>query len=131
MSRWIRTSFVVTAFATAAPASAVPTLPPGAGHGVWRGASVCPLYWSPGSPVVPVPHPQPPPVEPGGRLLETSGAGALGEARGWIEVGRPADALSALAAAPVDDPRTRLYRLAALAGLRRWPELFAALETTP
>ncbi|HEY7472894.1 MAG TPA: transglycosylase SLT domain-containing protein [Gemmatimonadota bacterium] len=113
------------------PAGAVPAPPAGAAHGSWRGADACPLYGHAGEPLAPVPHPEPPPVEPGGRLVEISGTGALAEARGWIEVGRPDDALTALAAAPADDPRTRLYRLAALAGLGRWSEVAAELETTP
>lgn len=133
MSFWIHHPLARAAalLLVAAPAAAVPAVPPGAGYDLWRGAATCPLYWHPMDPIAPVPHPEPPPVEPGDRLAETSGATALAEARGWIEVGRPGDALTALAAAPAADPRTRLYRLAALAGLRRWPELAAELESAP
>jgi soluble lytic murein transglycosylase len=115
----------------AAPASAVPAVPPGTAYGVRRGSEACPLYWSPGASLAPVPHPTPAPVEPGGKLIETSGAAALAEARGWIEVGRPDDALAALAAVPADDPRARLYRLAALAGRGSWSELATGLDATP
>jgi len=122
-------ALLVTAVPAEAPA--VPAVPPGAAYGVWRGAAACPLYWRPGEPVARVPHPEPPPVEQGGRLVETSGTAALAEARGWIEVGRPADALAAIAAAPAADPRTRLYRLAALAGLERWGDLALELAASP
>ena len=115
---------------TAASVFAFPVVPPGAAWNTWGAAPSCPLYWSPGAPLGPVPHPEPAPIEPGGRLLETSGAAALAEARGWIEVGRPGDALAALAAAPAADPGARLYRLAALAGLGQWAELDAALDAT-
>ena len=116
---------------SASHASALPVVPFGTALGVWRGPATCPLYWSPGAPVFPVPHPAPAPIEPDGRLIETSGAAALSEVRGWIEVGRAEDALAVLAAAPPDDPRTRLYRLAALAELARWDELDTALGETP
>ncbi|MFN2384542.1 MAG: transglycosylase SLT domain-containing protein [Gemmatimonadota bacterium] len=109
----------------------LPVMPPASALGVWRSPATCPLYWSPGAPVFPVPHPASAPAESAGRLIEASGAAALSVVRGWIEVGRPADALAALAAAPPDDPRTRLYRLAALAGLGRWSELDAALARVP
>jgi soluble lytic murein transglycosylase len=133
MSRWIQHPLarVAAVLLTAAPARAVPTVPPGAAYGVWRGVEACPLYWHPGEPLARLPHPEPPPVEPGGRLAETSGAVALAEARGWIEVGRPGDALATLAAAPAADPRTRLYRLAALGGLGRWRDLAVELESAP
>jgi soluble lytic murein transglycosylase len=131
MHRWIR-HFLTTAavsLSTAASAFALPTVLPGSAWDAWGPAPSCPLYWSPGAPVGPVPHPEPAPIEPGGRLLESSGAGAIAEARGWIEVGRPGDALTALAAAPATDAGARLYRLAALAGLERWTELDAALDS--
>ncbi|HYO48122.1 MAG TPA: transglycosylase SLT domain-containing protein [Gemmatimonadota bacterium] len=133
MIRWTQQLLFVTAagLVAAAPSGAVPTVPPGTAYGVWRGIETCPLYWHPGAPVVPVPHPAQVPMEPGSRLVDTSGAAALAEARGWIEVGRPDDALATLAAAPPADPRTRLYRLAALAGLKSWRELAAELDSTP
>ena len=129
MHSWIR-HFLTTAavvLSAAAQASAVPVVPPGAAWDTWGRAASCPLYWSPTAPLGPVPHPEPAPIEPGGRLLETSGAAALAEARGWIEVGRPGDALEVLAAAPAAEHGARLYRLAALAGLGNWTELDAAL----
>ena len=135
MTRFTRHSiaWAVALFATAAPADApaVPSVPPGTAYGMWRGAGTCPLWWRPGEPLARVPHPAAPPAEPAARLLETSGAVALAEARGWIEVGRPKDALSALAAAPAGDSRTRLYRLAALAGLGEWEALGRELEVAP
>jgi soluble lytic murein transglycosylase-like protein len=116
---------------SASHASALPVVPPGTALGVWRRPATCPLYWSPAAPVFPVPHPPLAPIEPDGRLIETSGAVALSEIRGWIEVRRPEDALAALDGAPLDDPRTRLYRLATLSGLGRWGELATALAETP
>ena len=93
-------------FACAAPAWAVPAVPPGA---PWRTVAVCPLYATPGDPIGRVPHPAPPAIERTvGVLGDASGTTALVEARGWIEVGRPADALAALAAVSPDDPRARL-----------------------
>jgi soluble lytic murein transglycosylase len=115
------------ALSASPPAFAVPAVPPGAAWDASGRAASCPLFWGPSAPLSPVPHPQPAPIEPGGRLLETSGAAALAEARGWIEVGRPDDALAVLAAAPAAEPGARLYRLAALAGLGNWTELDAAL----
>src|SRR5688572_13092473 len=131
MHSWIRHSLTTAAvvLSTATPASAVPVVPPGAAWDSWGAAPSCPLYWSPGAPLSPVPHPEPAPIEPGGRLLETSGAAALAEARGWIEVGRPGDAMAVLATAPPTDPGTRLYRVAALAGLGSWEDLDAALDS--
>ena len=112
--------------ACAVPAWAVPALPPGA---PWRAVAVCPLYATPGDPIGRVPHPAPPAIEQtGGVLGDASGTAALVEARGWIEVGRPADALAALAAVSPGDPRARLYRLAGLADLERWDELLAELD---
>src|SRR5688500_3385717 len=110
MYSWIRHTLTtaVVSLSIAASAFALPVVPPGAAWDAWGGAASCPLYWSPGAPLGPVPHPEPAPIEPGGRLLETSGAAAIAEARGWIEVGRPGDALTALAAAPAADPRARL-----------------------
>jgi soluble lytic murein transglycosylase len=133
MHRRVRHFLTTSVFslATAASVFGLPALPPGAAWDTWGTAPSCPLYWSPGAPLGPVPHPEPAPVEPGGRLLETSGAAALAEARGWIEVGRPGDALKALAAAPAAEPGARLYRLAALAGLGRWAELDAGLDSLP
>src|SRR5687767_6270878 len=113
MHRRIRQSLTTVAvvLTAAAPAFAVPVVPPGSAWDAWGRAASCPLYWNPGAPLGPVPHPAPAPIEPGGRLLETSGAAALAEARGWIEVGRPRDALRALAVAPAAEPGARLYRL--------------------
>jgi soluble lytic murein transglycosylase len=109
------------------PAAAVTPPPPGP---IMAGAPVCPLWQHPGEPAALYPHPQPAAYEAGGRLEEPSGWAALAAARGWVEVGRPDRALEALAAAP-SGPAERLYRLAALDALRRWPELDAALADTP
>ncbi|HET7693736.1 MAG TPA: transglycosylase SLT domain-containing protein [Gemmatimonadota bacterium] len=129
MQRRIRHLLTIGAVLSASvPVSAVPVVPPGTAWDAWARAAFCPMYWAPGAPLGPVPHPQPAPVEPGGRLLDTSGAAALAEARGWIEVGRPGDAMAVLAAAPAAEPGARLYRLAALAGLGNWTELDAALD---
>jgi soluble lytic murein transglycosylase len=130
MHRRIRHFLTIGAVLSAsAPVSAVPVVPPSAAWNAWGRAASCPLYWAPGAPLGPVPHPLPAPIEPGGRLLESSGAAALAEARGWIEVGRPGDALAVLATAPPAEPGARLYRLAALAGLGNWAELDAALDS--
>jgi len=132
MSR-TRDSFValVALALTAAPAWALPVVPPGAAWRTWGVAATCPLYGSPGDMIARVPHPEPPAIEPGGQLEDASGTAGFVEARGWIEVGRPADALTVLSAAPSGDPRARLYRLGALAELRRWDELRTELDAAP
>lgn len=132
MARFLRhpRAWLGALLVVAAPADSpgVPAVPPGVASGAWSEAAACPLWWRPGEPLARVPHPAAPPVEPGGRLVETSGVVALAEARGWLEVDRPAAALAALAGAPAADPRTRLYRLAALAGQGSWAALARELD---
>lgn len=109
-------------------AAALPPPPPSA----WSGrAAACPLWYAPAEPAALYPHPHlPPRVGDGGATLaEGSGWMALHEARGWIEVGRPDEALGALAGAPAGET-TRLYRLAALDALGRWADLDAELGAT-
>ncbi|MDX1624397.1 MAG: transglycosylase SLT domain-containing protein [Gemmatimonadota bacterium] len=124
---------VLAVFALAllrAPATGMPVVPPGLPG--WEdpaasSSAACPLHWRPGEPAAAFPHPPAGVDDRGARLRETSGWAAARIARGWVEVGRPAEALRALEGAPAT-PRTRLYRLAALAAAERWEELAEALD---
>jgi soluble lytic murein transglycosylase-like protein len=107
----------------ARPAGAVPPPPPDVGA---ARPAACPLWYHPGEPAALYPHPERQPVE-GGAALSPGGWPALVEARGWIEVGRPAEALEALGFAS-GGPAAHLYRLAALDEIGRWADLEAALE---
>lgn len=124
-------TLALAALVAAGPAGAVPGPPPSSVAGR-AAAPACPLWYAPGEPPAFYPHPDPSasPVEAVASLTDASGWAVLSEVRGWIEVGRPSEALAAVERAP-EGPAARLYRMAALEALGRWTDLEAALADVP